>query len=225
MDMVVFKEGGEMETLGDCERKMAVFCAIDAYLGYDVEGRPADPDRITQQQVHAMNRAMGARSPLEAWREAELLDVPLPELRALDTSQDLVAMSDEEWRQIGPKLGELYERVIRQPRVGIARGTKVLHLMRPRLVAIADSVVLGYLGVAPKQPVQRALRLADSIRAIGRARDNQAALAGVRDYLARFDFIREKGVPSACRILDALLWMKGRGRYDHLWTVMGVSNP
>jgi len=98
MDIVVSKSTGATETLGDCERKMAVFCAIDAYLGYDVAGHPCDPDKISDQQVHAMNRAMMARSPLKNWETAGLLNAPLAELEALDASWDLIGMSDEEWR-------------------------------------------------------------------------------------------------------------------------------
>jgi len=226
MNLVIPLPDGRIEMFGDCERKVAVFCAIDAYLKYDVEGRPDDPNIITMEQIEAMNRAMQARSPHGPW--ARLVGAPLRELVAIDASCDLIAMSDQEWHSVRLALRDLYNRVILQPHIGPASGTKVLHLMRPRLVAIADSVVIKWLGIPESDPADRALAVAEAIRAIGRTDGNQAALADIQRYLGSLGFVSP--VPSACRILDMLLWMKavsvpnGR-RYDYLWQVMELLTP
>ena len=224
MSIVVSTRSGKSEVLTDCERKMAVFCAVDAYMDYDVKGRPRpeEPDAITDTQVHAANRAMGARCPLSAW--TGLLSEPQVELRAVDVSWDLIGLSEDRWqREARPALKRLYERVLLLPRIGVAPGTKVLHLMRPLLVAVADSLVLGYLGVRESNAVHRALAVADEVRRIGLMQANQEALAKVQSYLGDIDLVRDGGVPSTCRILDALLWMRASGRYDRLWAVMGLA--
>lgn len=110
--------------------------------------------------------------------------------------------------------------------IGPARGTKVLHLMRPRLIAIADTVVTKYLKVPSGSPVERALALADQIRRIGRTGENPATLARIQGHLGELTFVKSSGVvPSACRILDGLTWMRGSKRYNDLWSVMGFPNP
>jgi hypothetical protein len=88
-----------------------------------------------------------------------------------------------------------------------AVATKVLHLRRPRLIAICDGNVLGVLGLhlpieksTHAQKVSACLDACDLIRAGGRA--NQGDLQTIQDALAERGKYRPKG-----RILDALLWL------------------
>jgi hypothetical protein len=216
---------GKWETMALPAQKMAAYCAINAYIEYDVKGRPDDPNIITERQIAAMNRAMMTRSPLKAWREANLLNISLPELAVVPNDWDLIEMSDDEWESTLPILKALYKRVL--PRVGIntVPGTKVLHLMRPRLVAICDNLVMNYLGITDADPVKKALAVADAIRMIGRAGENQQTLTDIQEYLRLLSFIQSDSVPSKCRIVDALLWMNADvngKRYERLWEVMGI---
>jgi len=227
MNLVIPRRDQQL-TLTDCERKVAAFFAIDdLYVNHDAKACTDHPDQITKHELDAVNQAMQARSPERVWREAELLGMPLRELEAIDTSADLVVMSDEEWAHIRPALSDLYRRVISKSGIGAASGTKVLHLMRPNLVAIADRLVMDWLGIPGGEAAERALGVAVEIRRIGRACDNQAVLADIQAYLGRLSFIVPARIPAACRILDALLWMKASGkrskRYVHLWEVMGLA--
>lgn len=232
--LVVRRGDGSCEVLKDCEKKMAAFCAIDAYVDYDVGGRPQDPNVITKRQVHAANRAMRARSSNAAW-QALLGDPPreVDKLKGICADLDLIETSDEEWYgEVKGKLESLYRRVMGVTGIGAASGTKVLHLMRPRLVAIADSVVVGYLSIAAADKVSTALATAAAIRQIGRTEGNGATLSAVQEYLRTAGVIEADVVPSACRIIDALLWMRANGvqrpeqaGYHRLWRVMGLSSP
>jgi len=231
-DIVVCWPDGKSETLRDCEKKMAAFCAVDpSYIEYNVKGRPCEPDTIGPEQVGAMNRSMQTRSSSRAWQS--LLGTPLCELAGIAADLDLIGMSDDQWdEEVRGKLECLYNLVLRRPGVGAASGTKVLHLMRPRLIAIADSVVVGYLSIAAADKVSTALATAAAIRQIGRTEGNGATLSAVQEYLRTAGVIEADVVPSACRIIDALLWMRANGLkrpeqagYHRLWRVMGLSSP
>ena len=232
-NLVVRQCDGSHDVIKDCEQKMAAFCTMDpSYIEYDVDGRLHNPNNITAHQVDAMNRALQTRSPVKVWENHGLLVESLEELKAIDTDWDLIAMSDEEWdTNVKGKLAKLYQRVMRA-NIGASSGTKVLHLMRPRLVAIADSVVVNYLGVPTQHHVECALILAGEVRRIGRDEDNASTLAKVRQHLIKASVIESNVVPSACRIIDALLWMRANGLkrpekagYHRLWRQMRLASP
>jgi hypothetical protein len=215
----------EQLRLKDCERKVAAFFALDdLYVNYDAKARPDRPNEITKEELNDVNRAMQTRSPERVWEE--LLCKPLPKLEAIGTSADLVAMSDKQWDAVKPALSSLYQCVMSKSGINAAVGTKVLHLKRPRLVAIADRLIMQWLGIRGER-AEAALAVADEIRRIGRAHDNQAVLADIQSYLGRLSFILPGRIPGACRILDALLWMEAREkrskRYVHLWEVVGLA--
>jgi len=107
MDVTIIRADGESERLTNCEKKMAVFCAINAYQHYDVGGRPEHVHRITEAQLAAVNRAMGARAPHEPWKQAGLLCNTLDKLKQLAVDDDLIEMSDERWHQVRPLLAAL----------------------------------------------------------------------------------------------------------------------
>ena len=234
-NLVVRKCDGSCDVLKDCEQKMAVFCAMDpSYIEYDVKGRPSERDTIREKQVSAMNRSMQTRSPLGAWQNLlDKPDKPLNELESITTDLDLIAVSDDQWDgEVRGKLASLYKRVLGAKGIGAASGTKVLHLMRPRLVAIADSVVVDYLGTARGGTVDTALATADAVRGIGRTEGNGETLSRIQDYLRTAGVIECDVIPSACRIIDALLWMHANGLkrpekagYHRLWRQMGLTSP
>jgi hypothetical protein len=216
----------EQLRLKDCERKVAAFFALDdLYVNYDAKARPDRPNEITKEELNDVNRAMQTRSPERVWEE--LLCKPLPKLEAIGTSADLVAMSDKQWDAVKPALSSLYQCVMSKSGINAAVGTKVLHLKRPRLVAIADRLIMDWLKIPGGKAAERALGVAVEIRRIGRTCDNQAVLADIRAYLGRLSFILPGRIPGACRILDALLWMEAREkrskRYVHLWEVVGLA--
>jgi hypothetical protein len=225
-ELTVRNWNGETLVVRRCEQKMAAFCAVDAYARYDVKGRPdaGQENLISPDQIHAANSAMRARSPLSAWESAGLLTGALDELTELGVGLDLMATSEKHYAaDVRPRLARLYGRVLQNSGIGAASGTKVLHLLRPRLIAIADSVVVKWLGVKRDSKAGTALAVADVVRGIGCDKRNHAALEATHTYLGRSQFVARAGViPSACRIVDALLWMQATKQYDDLWEVMGL---
>src|SRR5260370_20958649 len=102
-------------------------------------GSPAN--RITVEDVRAINTTMGARSPRSDW--ARLIKRgDLHQLEAIGRDIDLFRASDKRWNdeQVSAKLETLFKVVIGSG-IGIARATKMLHIKRPMLIPVCDSYV------------------------------------------------------------------------------------
>jgi hypothetical protein len=164
--------------------------AYDAYAGR------GDPDRISAADLRAINQTMRARARHSAW-EAEFSAVePLPWLTAISHDWDLLATDEDIWARADATTvcAMAIERAT-GPYRGTSVATKVLHLKRPRIFPVLDSLVLQQIG-AVSQPVSELL---SHLRAVGRA--NLPQLAAIQADLKQAGFER-----SLVRILDGLLW-------------------
>jgi len=181
----------------------ADFFANDASAspgGYDDHAGKGDPDRVTVDDIRVINQTMRARSALEAWKTLTDVLGPHDWLAALDPEWDLVETDDEDWER-----ERIDDAILRALAATIGAGrrasvaTKVLHLKRPRLFPVLDSLVLeqlGATGAVAELAVVRHLRT--------EGRRNRDALKLVQAELA-------PRTPSLVRILDALLWASHPG--------------
>ena len=87
-----------------------------------------------------------------------------------------------------------------QKGVQIAVVTKVLHLKRPRLIPVLDSLVVGQVSGRVTADVASWVELLEHLRSVGQA--NLSGLQGIRRHLL------ERGIEerTLVRILDSLLW-------------------
>jgi hypothetical protein len=168
---------------------------------YDASSGRTDANRITVDDVRAINRTMRARSPHSAWEVFTAAAEALPWLQALDPSWDLIAMEQPAWE--ATSCGELLAAAISAsvgPYRQLSVATKVLHLKRPRLFPVLDSLVLEQLGAVGRTPLELLVHL----RHQGQA--NIDALSAAQHALAKRGIDRP-----LVRILDALLWMTHPG--------------
>jgi hypothetical protein len=167
---------------------------------YDKRVGQGDPDRITTDDVRAINETMRARSPHTAW-EALTSAGPLPWLAALDPTWDLVELPDRDWERF--RCAALLEAAFAAaiaPRRRLAVATKMLHLKRPSLIPILDAFVVELLGGIGRPPIDLLLHLrAETQR-------NRSALHQIRTDLQKADITR-----TLIRILDVLLWSSHPG--------------
>src|SRR5919106_1815989 len=153
---------------------------------YDARAGQGDPDRITADDVRAINATMRARARHSAW-EAEFAGVePLPWLAAISLNWDLIATDSEAWNT-ADAAAICAEAVAKAtgPYRGPSVATKVLHLKRPRIFPVLDSLVLEQIG-ATSQPVSVLL---DHLRAVGQ--NNLEQLRAIQKALAARGFRRE----------------------------------
>jgi Family of unknown function (DUF6308) len=182
----------------DAERLALDFMRMDASSqpgGYDDLAGHGERDRITRSDIVAINTTMRARSPHTAWESLITENRPLPWLAALDPAWDLVELDDEPWQTRARSAVEVALVAATGPGRGIAVGTKVLHLKRPRMFPVLDRLVLEQLGATESIP---AMAVVEHLRAEGRR--NLTELRAVQSAVAAH---YER---SLVRILDILLW-------------------
>jgi hypothetical protein len=168
---------------------------------YDARVLSCPKDRFEVEDLRALNGSMATRMPDKWW--IGLLDgVPRPWLDALDPNWALLDLSDAEWEEarVADRLGAALVEMVGDHR-GLSVATKLLHLKRPALVPILDSLVVDQLGGRGTT----ATRLIEHMRDQGR--QNLDALRAIQDGLA--SIVAVDGQPirrSLVRILDVLLW-------------------
>jgi hypothetical protein len=163
-----------------------------------------DPDRynrITDGDVTAVNTTMAARTSHASWAPI-IASQDWRWLEAIDPEWDLIEDADNEHVRltVAPRLHTAFEKV-RRPGINVAVATKVLHIKRPRLIPVLDSLVLAQVGSRVSSDPASWVTAVERVRDVGRANVDQ--LIRIRDHLA------ERGIEgrSLVRILDALLWL------------------
>jgi hypothetical protein len=167
---------------------------------FDARAGHGDPERITTDDIRAINQTMRARSPHAAW-EALTSAGPLRWLVALEPSWDLVELSDSEWERLGCTvlLEAAFAATIAKYR-NLAVATKVLHLKRPSLFPVLDLLVVQQLGGVGQRPIRLLLHLR------AEAQHNRLALEQIQTELQQAHITR-----TLIRILDALIWSSHPG--------------
>jgi hypothetical protein len=190
-------------------RANASSCGPNAYDDCVLAGD--NPDRITTDDIAAVNRTMAARTPHKCWAAFTEATADEPWLIALSSDWDLYAMPEPEWLEhvVHKHLGTAFEKVM-GPYRGPAVATKVLHIKRPRLIPVCDSYVARTMGMTYGDEVswRDLLRLVMHLRKQGQA--NLEALLEIHARLSAIGIER-----TLVRILDALLWMRGNERGEY----------
>jgi len=182
---------------------------------------PGLRNRVTDADVTAINTTMAAHASHELWAKVIALD-EWAWLTALDPDWDLFQMSDETWDALGVR-GRLQAAfaACQQKGVQIAVVTKILHIKRPRLIPVMDSLVVGQVSGRITADVASWLRLLEHLRTVGRA--NLTELQGIHRHL------QERGIEerTLVRILDSLLWTctPGSALFRHLVQWERVFRP
>jgi hypothetical protein len=168
---------------------------------YDARVRSCPKDRFEVADLRAINGSMAARAP-EKWWSGLLDGATRPWLDAIDPAWDLLELADAAWdeHRVTDRLKAALDAMVGDHR-GLSVATKLLHLKRPALVPILDSLVVDQLGGRGLE----GSALIEHARSEGQR--NLDALQGIQRALATL--IGTDGQPirrSLVRILDVLLW-------------------
>lgn len=182
------------------------------------------PNEITELDVAALRRLMVARN-LTPDVVQELQESPAirETVSRIDCAWHLFYMPDDSWEQIevAGKIADALEATMNVHGVGLAVGTKLLHLKRPHLIPMCDSfTVRRLLDEVPGQPQAAAMRCIARFREIGIAN---------LDTIARATAHLQQRIPvsdayygaSLVRALEAVIWFDegspARRIYAALW--------
>lgn len=173
------------------------FTKDDSSVGpkaYDAQVGRTPADRITTADIVAINTTMRARSPHTAWQGLLSEDHSLTWLQAIPVDVSLFRLGEDGWDALRPTVAAALDAMV-GPYRNLSVATKVLHLKRPALFPVLDSLVVHQVGGSGRD--RRALM--DHLRHTGRA--NLQALGSIAASLAGEQIVRTE-----VRILDALLW-------------------
>jgi hypothetical protein len=166
---------------------------------------PGLRDVIVDADITAVNRTMAARTPHSRWASV-ISGRDWSWLEALDPRWNLFDLTSEEWAdlEVPKRLGRAFAAT-KQPGLGIAAVTKVLHIKRPGLIPVLDSLVVDQIGAQVTKDVFTWVAALERVREVGRG--NIGELGRIRDHL------ESRGIEgrSLVRILDALLWTSSPG--------------
>jgi len=193
---------GEDLVIDDADWLAEAFFILDPSSqlgGYDEWIFAADqrPDRITRSDIKAINSSMRARSSPDLW--TSVFNRPGKWLSGVDKSWRLFALTDRQWQaDAAPALARCIQHLIRHGR-GVSVGTKVLHIKRPELIPVCDSLVVEQLRFPAPTTGESAVAVIDHLRREGSRQIEQ--LRAIQAHLQTVGLER-----SLVRILDGLLW-------------------
>jgi hypothetical protein len=171
----------------------------------ETQDDPIRRDRITDADVTAVNTTMAARTGHKAWAPV-VASSDWSWLAEIDPTWDLFEMAPDDWMAAGvPSRLRAAFAATKRPGLHLAVITKVLHIKRPRLFPVLDSVVVRQVGTPISDDVASWVVAMEHVREIGR--ENIAGLRLIQDHLEHQD-IRGR---SLVRILDGLLWVSSPG--------------
>ncbi len=194
--------------------------SFDAYI-HQSQLDPTLRDRVTHDNVTAVNTTMAARTSHSTW-DGVIQGANWAWLTALDPAWDLIEMSDDAWTASDvERLLEVAFTSVQRPGLQIAVVTKVLHIKRPRLIPVLDSLVLSQIGARYSEDVRTWVAAMKHVRSIGQT--NLDGLADIRTHLERNGI----GDRSLVRILNSLLWTAtpGAALFGHLSQWERVFRP
>jgi ssDNA-binding Zn-finger/Zn-ribbon topoisomerase 1 len=168
------------------------------------------------QQFNAVNDAMKARTPPDAWRPFLDPNV-IPNLPRVPKDLDLIDSHDVDYHAGRDSVRRVYEVLASRHYITDMAASKVCYLKRPSLIAISDSYVRRLLlgpgaCINPRDPARgakyanRGVAVMDAIRRLGHLNADP-----LRQLSAYIHSLKIDGRPvslSKARILDILLWVE-----------------
>lgn len=198
-------DGGPPLVLDGAQWLAETFFRFDASAtgarSYDATTLTTDRDRFEDVDVTALNATMAARTG-HAWWTGLFTQGPSPILARLGKEWDLLEATPEQWereamaRNVADAIATM-----RGPHRQLAVITKMLHLKRPALVPVIDSLVIQQIGGRGRSDVQ----VLEHIRKVGRS--NLDALLQIQAHLRGILGYDQAPIErTTVRIFDALLW-------------------
>ena len=154
----------------DPQSRIREYCEIEIYHGYD--DKHSIDNVISQRDVDAANNLYAMIGRYDKDESARLLSHSKSIIRFLASipNVNIHEVVDSEWPRIRRRIGELLIEFLSIKGIGLAKATKILHLKRPNLIPVLDSLVINFLlginisGIDKRRQVEIGLQALDHIR-------------------------------------------------------------
>jgi hypothetical protein len=129
------------------EERIREYCELEVYrdIGYKggYDDRHNVSDTVSEEDIEAANNFHASLSMLE--RRRIMGNQAIPSILARIEDAALGELSVDEWKKAKELLQALLNEFLSIPIVTLAKATKVLHLKRPHLLPVLDSMVVKFL--------------------------------------------------------------------------------
>lgn len=198
---------GAQLVISDADWLAGVFFTLDPSSqsgGYDdwIVSPEQLPDQITRQDIKAINSSMRARSSPKVWQIE--FNRPGAWLETVSPKWKLFELDDGPFEDFAkPAIAESVQHLIAHGR-GVSVATKVLHIKRPHLIPVCDSLVVQQLRLPAPTTGDATAEVIAWIRREGMS--NLVQLRSIQRHLEVAGLHR-----SLVRIMDGLLWASHPG--------------
>jgi hypothetical protein len=129
------------------EDRIREYCEVEVYRDISYRGgyddRHSVSDTITSDDLEAANNLYANLTALDRVRIVH--DERIPPLLSAVKDVELGGVKDEDWEAVKALIGPLLAEFLSIRHVKLAKATKILHLKRPHLFPILDSLVVKFL--------------------------------------------------------------------------------
>jgi len=200
--------------LEDPESRIREYCRVEIYSGYDdkhsVNNDISQEDIQNANNLYAMIDRFDNTESIRLLNNSERISKLLSEIPDLEISD----ISNKDWPEIKNRVGDLFREFLSLRGYGLAKTTKILHLKRPKLIGVFDSLVVNFLlktdisGMSKSRQLELGLEALELSREIiGKQKEEFQKLAQqTNDLQIPLSFVR---------MLDILCWTTEK------WVVRG----
>lgn len=131
-------------SIDNSEERIREYCSVEIYGGYD--NRHNINNEITLEDIKAADKIYAFIMRYDKSLPEKIINSSeIPSALREVKNQNLGGITESEWQKTKTRLRELLKSFLKTRGVGLARAAKVLHLKRPKLIPILDSLVMVFL--------------------------------------------------------------------------------
>lgn len=201
----------------DPQSRIREYCEVEICQGYD--DRHSINHRITQRDIDAANELFAMIGRYDKSESKRLLrhTKSISSLLSSIPNVDIYVVSAEEWIELRSKIEKLLAQFLSVKDVGLAKATKILHLKRPNLFPVLDSLVIKFILNINISEVDKGAQLGIGLQALERIRKIMV------EQKVEFEKLVEqtRDIPitlTPVRMFDILCWTAEK------WDIRGVLN-
>jgi hypothetical protein len=129
----------------DPESRIREYCDIEIYRGYD--DRHHVDNLVTEQDIEAANKLYAFIDLYDKTESTRLLKRASRISKALlkVPNTPIHAITDDEWLILREKIRAVFSEFLAVYGIALAKATKILHLKRPELFPVLDSLLIEFL--------------------------------------------------------------------------------
>jgi len=189
----------------DPEQRIREYCSVEIYHGYD--DKHSTNDFLSKEDIDTANKLDAMIDRYDNNESTRLLSHSDRIANTLSKipNKDLFTIPHDEWVEVRKKIERLLAEFLSVKGIGLAKATKILHLKRPNLFPVLDSLVVKFLLDIDNSEVEKNRQTDIGLRALELARTIMVEHKDAFEKLVKQT--RDLPIPlTPVRMFDILCW-------------------